>query len=103
MQASDLPAILAIQRLCYPAHLIEPAAALQSRRQRAPGHCWVARRGGQVLGYLFSHPWQRTSLPKLRQVLTPLPPTPDCMLFHDLARSPDGRGKKVREQLFHAS
>jgi hypothetical protein len=50
MQASDLPAILAIQRLCYPAHLIEPAAALQSRRQRAPGHCWVARRGGQVLG-----------------------------------------------------
>ena len=103
MQASDLPAILAIQRLCYPAHLIEPAAALQSRRQRAPGHGWVARRGGQVLGYLFSHPWQRTSLPKLGQDLPALPPAPDCLFLHDLAVHPDGRGQKVAEQLLHAS
>ena len=57
MQVRDLPAVLQVQQHCYPAEMLESRDALASRQRLSPDTCWVAERPGQLLGYLFAHPW----------------------------------------------
>ena len=97
--AADLHAILAVQSLCYPADFIESAETLQRKQQLAPETSWLIEIEGQIMGYLFCHPWHGTTPPALKQTLQHIPAIADRFYIHDLAIIPAGRGKKLAEQL----
>jgi predicted N-acetyltransferase YhbS len=87
MAPSDLPAVLAIQQVCYPPSMNESGATILERLACAPTLAWVAVMGGQPAAYLMTYP---STLGKV----TPLgggfeiPDEPDCLYFHDLAVRP---------------
>ncbi len=43
-------------------------------------------------GYGLSHPWLLNSIPPLNQLLGSIPPSPECLLIHDVAVLPHARG-----------
>ncbi|WP_051534485.1 GNAT family N-acetyltransferase [Deefgea rivuli] len=96
---NDIHAILAVQSLCYPANLIESAATLQRKQQLSPDTSWLIEIEGQVMGYLFCHPWHGETPPALKKELEQIPALTDRFYIHDLAIAPAGRGKKLAEQL----
>lgn len=64
MAVDDVPAMLAIQRVSYPPHMLEPAGAYQRRLRLFPAGSVVAVDGasGEVVGYAQSHPWPASRL-----------------------------------------
>lgn len=92
MQVQDFPAVLQVQQHCYPPSLIESRDALASRHRLSPDTCWVAERPGQLLGYVFAHPWTAGRPPSLNRPLERLPDAVDTLFIHDLALHPDARG-----------
>jgi GNAT superfamily N-acetyltransferase len=50
------------------------------------------RGGGEVAGYLISHPWDRQSPPKLGALLGAIPADADTFYLHDIALLPSARG-----------
>ncbi|UTH75377.1 GNAT family N-acetyltransferase [Chromobacterium sp. IIBBL 290-4] len=99
MNAEDLPAVLHVQRRCYPDHLIESLDALASRQRLSPDTCWVAARQNALLGYLFAHPWRGDQPPSLNQPLRALPEAGDTLFIHDLALHPQARGHGLGPKL----
>lgn len=99
MQVQDFPAVLQVQQHCYPPSLIESRDALASRHRLSPDTCWVAERPGQVLGYVFAHPWAGGRPPSLNRPLERLPETVDTLFIHDLALHPDARGHGLGPRL----
>lgn len=104
MYQADLPDVLAVQSQCYGDALIESAEALGSRLALSPATCHVARApDGDLLAYLFTHPWCADSLPALDGTLAP-PGSPDLIWFvHDMAVAPAGRGTGVAARLYAAA
>nr|WP_314899820.1 GNAT family N-acetyltransferase [uncultured Deefgea sp.] len=96
---SDIQAILDIQAACYPADFIESAETLLCKQALAPNTSWLIEIQGEVMGYLFCHPWRHDTPPQLGQKLTKLPEQPDRFYIHDLAILPAGRGKQLAKQL----
>lgn len=96
---ADLSAILAVQSLCYPSDFIESAETLQRKQELAPETSWLIEQKGQIMGYLFCHPWHGATPPALKQKLQQIPTLTDRFYIHDLAIIPAGRGKKLAEQL----
>ncbi|QZA78961.1 GNAT family N-acetyltransferase [Deefgea tanakiae] len=96
---SDIQAILDIQAACYPADFIESAETLLCKQALAPNTSWLIETQGEVMGYLFCHPWRHDTPPQLGKKLTQLPAQPDRFYIHDLAILPAGRGKQLAEQL----
>jgi GNAT superfamily N-acetyltransferase len=109
MTAADLPGVLAIQAQCYRSDLLEGLAALASRLTLSPTTCVVAisDRDAALAGYLFAHPWPRSSLPPLDGVLQPSAddrPGPAMTWFvHDMAVAPAGRGSGLAPRLYEAA
>lgn len=98
MLAHDLPAILAVQRLCYTPEMNEDESTWQGRLAVAGDFAWVAEAGGEVCAYLATYP------SCLGQV-TPLggefvvAGAADCLYFHDLAVAPAAGGSGLGAQL----
>lgn len=97
--STDIQAILDIQAACYPSDFIESAATLQRKQTLAPECSWLIEIEGQIMGYLFCHPWRGDTPPALGKKLAELPTEADRFYIHDLAIAPAGRGKKLAEQL----
>jgi GNAT superfamily N-acetyltransferase len=99
LQASDLDAVLEIQRAAYGDAYQESAAVLGRKLALAPQACWLAGRAGEALGYVFAHPWRHGVPPRLHAPIAALPAAPDCGFVHDLAVSPRARGAGVAAAL----
>ena len=100
MLPADMPAVLHIQRRAHGAGFVESAAVLQRKLELAPRCCWVAEREGQMLAYLYSHPWQGGSPPAVHQLLVELPLQADVWFVHDLALDPAMQGRGLASRLF---
>ncbi|MDP5240747.1 GNAT family N-acetyltransferase [Uliginosibacterium sp. 31-16] len=83
MRLADLPGVFALQCRAHPADYHEPLEALASRLRAGHAHCFVAECVGELLGYVFAHPWSGEPPP----LHVPLPPSrpPDHVFLHDLA------------------
>ena len=101
MRPADLPAVFELQCQAYPAAYHESVAALASRQQAGGSFCFVAERAGELLAYLFAHPWQGHP-PALHQPLQAKPDA-DHLFLHDLAVAPHGRGLGLGARLHAAS
>ena len=101
MCPADLSAVFELQCLAYPAAYHESVAALASRLQAGGGFCFVAERAGELLAYLFAHPWQGHP-PALHQPLQAQSGA-DHLFLHDLAVAPCGRGLGLGARLHAAS
>lgn len=73
----------------------EDAAVFAERLRLYPAGCWVfgARgQGGDISGYLVSHPWRLGEPPALNSRLGELPAEPSTYYLHDLTLLPNARG-----------
>jgi GNAT superfamily N-acetyltransferase len=91
MAPQDLPAVLALQALSYPAALHDSADAFLSRMVLAAELNLTAWQGDELAGYLVSHPWAAGSPPPVDAVLDPATPA-DCWYVHDLSVAQAARG-----------
>ena len=99
MQLGDVPAMLAVQRQCYPLDMNEPAEVFWARFQACPDTAWVVLdASGQVGAYLVAY---RSCLGKV----TPLgqafkhSPFADALYLHDLAIGQALRGQGLAQFL----
>ncbi|MEW7865308.1 GNAT family N-acetyltransferase [Aeromonas diversa] len=94
----DWSAIMHIQAQCYHELVPEPLHILQQKVGLSPQTCWVAERGGQVLGYLLCHPWHYGPPPSLSCPIGEM--TRDEIFYlHDLAIADEARGLGVGQRL----
>lgn len=91
MAESDIPAVLAIQVVCYTALTPESDASLHAKLSASQSTCFIASIGGDVVGYLISLPWEFSNPPALNAQTCRLPDSPDCLYLHDLAVAPEAR------------
>ncbi|UXY13787.1 GNAT family N-acetyltransferase [Chitiniphilus purpureus] len=96
---SDLDAVLAIQRECYPAAWQESRATFARKLALSPQSNWLAHEGDVALGYLFTHPWHDRTPPALDTGLPALPQGADRHFLHDLAIHPQARGRGIAARL----
>jgi len=94
MQPTHFVAIQQVQQAAYPAELWESTAALSCKLQLAPQSCFVVIAEQQhVVAYIFAHPWQQGSIPKLNTPLHTLPNPSNVLYIHDLAVHPAWHGR----------
>lgn len=55
-RVTDLPAIMQIQRECYPLPLREDRLTIEERLAAAGDYCWVAHDDNGIFAYLFAYP-----------------------------------------------
>lgn len=91
MTVSDLPAVNAIAAAVHLAHPEDPAVFAE-RLALCPAGCLALTSGGEVAGYLESHPWRMDRVVPLNALIGPLPSDPDTWYIHDLALLPSARG-----------
>lgn len=92
MRPDDLDAVHRLSRqvhVDYP----EDLAVFAEKLALFPAGCRVLAQGGEIGGYLFSHPWKLLSAPKLNALFGQLPPRPNCLFLHDIAIDPAWRGR----------
>ena len=92
MAAADLPAVLAIQALCYTELTPESRESLHAKLSASQSTCLIASLDGHPAGYLIALPWEFSNPPALDAQTCRLPPSPDCLYLHDLAVAPGARG-----------
>ena len=97
---TDWPAILNIQKECYPDIVHESLAALQSKAFVAPQSCYVLEVDGHVLGYCLAHPWHINQPPSLEQVID-APNDANTLYLHDIVFSHKARGLGAGEKVFN--
>lgn len=97
MYPADIPAILAIQEEAYPWHK-EDRAVFEDRLALYPQGCLALELGGELVGYILSHPWNADDPPPLDSKLGKLPDRPGTYYLHDLAllKSAYGKGHGAR-------
>jgi predicted N-acetyltransferase YhbS len=103
MAEGDLPAVLAIQSLCYTELTPESRESLRAKLCASPSTCLIAVLGAQPVGYLIALPWQFSSPPALNARTCRLPPAPDCLYLHDLAVMPSARSTGAGRALVAAA
>lgn len=91
MIAADLPMVQTISDAVHGAYT-EPDGILAERFALYPRGCQTLVRGGNVVGYIITHPWHRDTPPKLGQPLGAIPAGSDTYYLHDIALLPAGRG-----------
>ena len=92
MQASDLEAVAAIERIVHPQFAPEGVPILGERQRLWPAGCSVLEASGRVVGYLVGYPWLADAPPALGSELGRLPAAPTSYYIHDLALLPEARG-----------
>lgn len=105
MVESDLPAVLAIQAVCYTEIVPESAGSLLAKLRASPSTCFIAARDAETVGYLIALPWQSASPPRLDAATCRLPSRPDCLYLHDLAvvdhARAAGAGRALVDKFLH--
>ncbi|BDU73738.1 GNAT family N-acetyltransferase [Mesoterricola silvestris] len=101
LSPEDLPAILEVQRACYPEALREAEAVFAAKLRAFPGGCRGLHRGDLVGAYVFFQPWRRGRVLPLGDAAPP-PADPDCLYVHDLAVIPAWRGTGAAGDLLAA-
>jgi predicted N-acetyltransferase YhbS len=91
MAAADIPAVLAIQAVCYTEITPESGASLHAKLSASQSTCLIASIAGDTVGYLIALPWTFSSPPELNAATCQLPLSPDCLYLHDLAVAPRAR------------
>jgi len=106
MHASDLPAILRVQGLCYIPEMNEDADTWRDRLAAAADFAWVAEIGSEVCAYLATYPSRLDKVTPLGGEFVLAAPA-DCLYFHDLAVAPSaagrGLGRRLVEQALQAA
>ena len=90
MKHDDLPAVSALAHEIH-ASYPEDEAVFQDKLQLFPYGCFALTGGDSIVGYCFSHPWEREVLPPLNTMIGKLPLQPSAYLVHDIAISEDYR------------
>ncbi len=91
MQLTDMPAVMAIQAICYTDITPESETSMRAKLLASPATCFVATLENTVAGYLISLPWEFANPPALNAEQCTLPENPDCLYLHDLAIAPHAR------------
>jgi predicted N-acetyltransferase YhbS len=102
LSRDDLPTVLAVQRRCYRADVVEPLEAFERRLALFAAGCLGAEDAGALGGYVFGHPWTLGRIVPLGVALRSLPRQRDCFYIHDLAVLPEWRGRGVAARLVGA-
>jgi predicted N-acetyltransferase YhbS len=102
MRVDDLPAVLALQSLCYTALEPESECSLRAKLRASESTCTFAVIGNTPVGYLFAFPSTFADPPELDATTCALPEQPDCLHLHDLAVSPHARGTGAGQALVEA-
>jgi ribosomal protein S18 acetylase RimI-like enzyme len=92
MYHSDIPRLLDIQDEAYPWHK-EDRTVFEDRLALYPQGCLVLEIGGEIIGYILSHPWRADDPPPLDTQLGKLPERPGTYYLHDLALMASAFGK----------
>lgn len=96
-----LPGLLAVQRACYGAELVEGEAVF-ARRLASPAHCsLVLEHAGQVVAYLAAYHSVRGKVTPLQgdfEAVAP-PGVPDTLYLHDMAVLPQCAGRGLARAL----
>lgn len=92
MMSADLPAVV---RIAARVHLDYPEGehVFAERLALFPEGCRLLLDGDDARGYLVSHPWTRRAPPALDTLLGKLPEPADTYYIHDLALTPQARGR----------
>jgi GNAT superfamily N-acetyltransferase len=96
---ADINEVLRVQRLCYCPELNEAGSAFLKKKTLFPAGCLGAWDGGQMCGYIFSHPWKSGEVVPLDTGGYAIPGDADCLYIHDLAVAPAWRGKAVAKEI----
>ena len=100
MLPHHLEGVQAVQQSAYPSELWESTATLAQKQQLSPKSCFIAiAPTGDVVAYVFSHPWRRRAIPKLNTELPTLLDDADLLYIHDLAVHPAWHGQRIAQQL----
>ncbi len=91
MAEADIPAVLAIQAVCYTEVTPESDESLHAKLCASQSTCFIASLDGDTVGYLIALPWECSSPPMLNAATCRLPFSPDCLYLHDLAVAPSAR------------
>lgn len=98
MAQSDLPAVLGIQRACYPGDFLESAEVI-TQRLRSPGNLsCVVERGGVVCAYLAAYRSRPGKLTPLHGGFDAVA-QPDTVYLHDMAVAPGAKGQGLAQRL----
>jgi len=96
----ELGKIFLIQSKCYSKNFIESIETFKRLIEIYPEGCIGAEIDDIPVGYIFTHPWIRSSVVKLNGKKLNLPKEPDCMCIHDMAVDPKFRGRGIGKTLF---
>jgi GNAT superfamily N-acetyltransferase len=99
--ATDLEAVLRLQRACHDSALLESAACLASVIAR--GSSFVAVAGGEAVGYLLMHEGREAQLDGVLQPLHSDSDESRCLFLHDVCVAPAVRGTGVAHLLVNAA
>lgn len=102
MLRDDLPAVLAIQSVCYTQIEPESRASFEAKLAAAPASCYVALGGAGIVGYLVALPGLFGAPPPLNADACHVPAAPDCLYLHDLAVAPPARASGAGRALVEA-
>jgi predicted N-acetyltransferase YhbS len=95
MRPDDIPAVYALSRRVHTDYP-EREAVLAEKLTLFPAGCFVleagAGNGGHIVGYAFSHPWVKDSVPSLDTFLAALPDRPTTYFIHDVTLDDSMRG-----------
>lgn len=97
-QSSDVPAIFAIQRGCYPSALQEDRRIIHERLAAAGRYCWVAHDELGIFAYLFAYPSVSGKVTPLGGSFAP-EPDGDTFYIHDLAVAKRAAGSGAGSRL----
>jgi len=98
MLARDLKKVHAISLAQWGTMYYESVEVLQNKLEFYPDGCYVYEREGVVCGYVFSHPWSSTNVPRLNTML-PKPDQSDCYYIHDIVLMPECRGNLIAAEI----
>ncbi len=99
MRQDDLSQVVAIADEVH-LNMDEPPETYRNRLSLYPSGCLSLQLGGNVAGYLISHPWRTGKPPKLGQIVSQLPLDSDCFYLHDIALLPAIRGHGAGKEAF---
>ena len=91
MNGSDLDGVMAVAEVVHPDYPERPAVFAERLELFPPG-CHVLADGGDVFGYIVSHPWRAGEPVPLDSLLEALPAVEGTRYLHDIALLPEARG-----------
>jgi len=91
MTAADLPAVHALSMRVHPDYP-ERAQVLAEKQALYPAGCFALAGPDGIVGYCFSHPWSRGTVPALDTLIGALPLRPTSYFIHDLTVDASQRG-----------